>query len=293
MATPPTIAMLWIGGSLTWLEHLCMKSFVDAGQPVTLYAYEPVGNVPAGVTVKDGEAILTGKTFYRHARNDSVAPFSDIFRFHLMLKAPGEIWCDTDIYCVKPIEPAGEHVFGYETPVQINSAVLRLPPDSAALRGMLDFMEDEFPIPPFLKPKVREDYRAAAEAGTPVHISEMPWGLWGPLGITHFLKETGEAKHARAVSAFYPVHYKDRNVFFKRPAKTLAHFTEETTTVHLWARIKRFAGMRHGGYAPKGSYLARLLEKHEVDQTKGRIVSHGHLKFDHAAFDAEVASAEG
>ena len=31
MAKLPEIASLWIGGQLTWLEQLCLKSFADAG----------------------------------------------------------------------------------------------------------------------------------------------------------------------------------------------------------------------------------------------------------------------
>lgn len=289
MAQLPTIAMLWVGGDLTWLEHLCMKSFVDAGQPITLYTYETVGNVPDGVEIKDGKQILTGKQFYRHERNGSVAPFSDIFRFHLMQKAPGEIWTDTDIYCWRPVEAESAHVFGYETPRQINSAVLGLPPDSDALGQMLEFMEDEFPIPPFLSEKVKAEYREAAEAGDPVHISSMPWGLWGPLGISHFLRQTGEDRFAKPVDVYYPIHYRDRNVFFKRPALSMNRITEDTQTVHLWARIKRFSGAKFGGYAPNGSFLHRLLVKHDVDQTQGRITKHGNIAFDHTAFDEAAA----
>lgn len=48
MAPGREIGTLWIGGSLSWLEQLCLKSFVDAGQPITLFAYAPIPNVPAG-----------------------------------------------------------------------------------------------------------------------------------------------------------------------------------------------------------------------------------------------------
>ena len=287
----PTIAVLWIGGSLSWLERLCLKSFVDAGQPIVIYTYENVEGIPEGVEIRDGRKILEGKPMYRHARNGSVAPFSDIFRFHLMQKSPGEIWVDTDIYCWRPVEAETPHVFGYETPRQINSAVLGLPPDSDALGGMLEFMEDEFPIPPFLSPKVKASYREAAERGEPVHVSEMPWGLWGPLGISHFLKKTGEDKYAKPIDVYYPVHYRDRNRFFRRPVKALASITENTRTVHLWARIKKFSGFRYGGYAPDGSFLHKLMLKHDIDPKVGRITRHGNEEFDHSAFDAAQEEA--
>lgn len=31
MPSLPTIATLWIGSELSWLEQLCLRSFVDAG----------------------------------------------------------------------------------------------------------------------------------------------------------------------------------------------------------------------------------------------------------------------
>ena len=49
MATEYQIGALWIGGSLSYLEQLCLKSFVDAGQHITLYTYEGVTNAPEGV----------------------------------------------------------------------------------------------------------------------------------------------------------------------------------------------------------------------------------------------------
>lgn len=281
----PTMSALWIGGALTWLERLCLKSWVDAGHQMVLYTYDGVDRVPEGVEVRDASVITPGDNLYRHGRTGSIALFSDLFRFHLMRKAPGEIWIDTDIYCWRQFTPDAPHVFGYETPRQINGAVLGLPPDSEALGQMLEFTEDEYPMPEFLSPKVLADYREKAEAGTPVHVSEMPWGVWGPLCVTHFLKKTGEAKFAKPMEVFYPVHYRDRNVFFKRPVRTLRHITDDTITVHLWARIKKFAGVNFGGYPPEGSFIARRMEMHGLDPKFGRVVSHGKMKFDHTPFD--------
>lgn len=286
MAELPTIAMLWVGGDLTWLEHLCAKSFVDGGHPIKLYTYEKVGNVPDGVEIVDGKTILEGRQFYRHDRSGSVAPFSDIFRFHLMKQAPRELWVDTDIYCWKPLDGEGDHVFGYEAPNRVNSAVLRMPPDSEALGRMLEFMDDEFPIPPFATPRQKKEYRDAAEAGEPVHISAMPWGLWGPLGLSHFLKETGEVKHAQPIEAFYPIHFRNRNVFLKRPALTLRGLSEGTKTIHLWSPIKRFCGAKFGGYVPENSFLHNLMTKHGIERESGRVMKYCLREFDHEEFDA-------
>lgn len=292
MAEYPTVAALWIGGSLTWLEQLCLKSYVDAGQHIVLYTYEGVQGVPDGVEVRDANLILEGAKLYRHGRTGSVALFSDLFRFHLMQKAPGEIWIDTDIYCWKPLDLGQPHVFGYETPRQLNGAVLGLPADSEALGLLLEFTKDEYPIPDFVSPKMKAEYIERAEAGDPVHVSEMPWGVWGPLGVTWYLNKTGEAKYAQPMEVFYPIHYRDRNLFFKRPLRVTNALSDTTLTLHLWARIKKFSGAMYGGYAPSGSFLEQALIKHGIDQTQGRIVSHGKISFDHTEFDAAAANAD-
>ena len=55
MAKLPEIASLWIGGQLSWLEQLCLKSFADAGHHTTLYSYEEIPNVPEGVHTAEAE----------------------------------------------------------------------------------------------------------------------------------------------------------------------------------------------------------------------------------------------
>lgn len=275
----PTVAALWIGGPLTWLERLCLASFVAAGHPTRLYAYAPVEGVPEGVEVRDGREVLATDAFEAHERSGSVALFSDRFRYHLMRAAPGAIWVDTDVYCWRDLGGLGERVFGYETEAQLNGAVLALPPDSAALALLLDLTSDPFAIPPFYGPRRRATLERARDEGRPVHAAELPWGVWGPHAVTWALNETGEAAAAQARPVFYPVPFPARSDFFKRPAKTLRHVTEETRAIHIWGRIKRIAGKRFDGLAPAGSFLAGLLADRGIDPAAFPIRSHGRFAF--------------
>ena len=43
------IGTLWVGKELSWLEQLCLASFVDHGHRVKLFTYDKVQNVPDGV----------------------------------------------------------------------------------------------------------------------------------------------------------------------------------------------------------------------------------------------------
>ena len=60
------VGTLWIGGSLSWMEQLCLKSFVDRGQQITLFSYEPIPNVPAGVIRRDGREVLDTDNFLKY-----------------------------------------------------------------------------------------------------------------------------------------------------------------------------------------------------------------------------------
>jgi len=271
MAELPPVGALWIGGSLTWLEQVCLKSFVDQGHPTILYTYGEVAGVPEGVELRDGRKVLDTDDFHTHARTGSVALFSDLFRFHLLAQDPEIIYIDTDVYSVRPIPGNEAHVFGYEFWVeerqkgQINGAVLRLPQDSPALQGLLAFTRQEYPVPEWLPPRHLGEIRKRAAEGDPMHVSEMPWGIWGPLGVTAFLQQTGEDVHASPRDVYYPVHFANRRVFAKRPEKARENLTDNTRCIHIWAPIKRFCARRHGGLPPEGSFLAELLDKHGID----------------------------
>lgn len=268
--TLPTVGALWIGGSLTWLEQLCLTSFVAHGHPTVLYTYGDVAGVPEGVIVKDGRDIVDTQEFFTHARTESVALFSDYFRFHMFVKEPGIIWIDTDIYCHQPIDFGQEYLFGHEfyessKPGQINGAVLALPPSSKTLARMLDFMQDPYPIPDWLPPRHLQPILDRRDAGDPMHVSEMVWGIWGPVGLTAHLRMTGEIEQAKSRDVFYPVHFKDRKLLLRRPMKVAGELTEETRTIHLWAPIKKIMARKHDGLCPQGSFLDRLVKQHGVE----------------------------
>ena len=278
MATLPPIGALWIGGSLTWLEQLCLKSFVDQGHPTILYTYDKVIGVPEGVEIRDGNEILLTDRFVTHARNGSVALFSDLFRFHLIAKVPDIIYVDTDVYSVRPIPGGESHVFGYEyyneerKRGQVNGAILRMPQDSPALNALLEFTSDEYPIPEWLPPRRLNPIKERAAAGDPMHVSEMPWGIWGPLGVTAHLKQSGEIKHARTTDVYYPVHFAKRGIFLRRPLRTRQRFTNDTRCLHIWAPVKRMCAIRHDGVPRAGSFLSERLKHHGIDPLAAPVV---------------------
>lgn len=271
MTKLPPIGALWIGGSLTWLEQLCLQSFVAHGHETLLYTYGEVKNVPDGVKICDGRDILDTDQFILHERTQSVALFSDLFRFHMIKRNPKIIYVDTDVYCLKPFDFRDSFVFGYEKLDGLNGAVLRLPPDSRILDRMLAFMDDPHPQPSWVAPKVQVEMQKRAAEGNPMHVGEFPWGIWGPIGLTAFAKETGEISHAKSMDYFYPLPFKERRMLLRRPMKTLTYLTANTHAIHLWAPIKRLAASRHEGLCPPNSFVGKELAKYGIDPVQARV----------------------
>lgn len=266
MDTDYQIAALWIGGDLSYLEQLCLKSFLDAGHHVRLYSYAPIGNAPEGVEHADANDILPQTGFLRHARTSSPALHSDLFRYHLLAKCDRTIWADTDAYCVKRFESATGHFFGWESEKHVNGGVLGLPRDSAALAQLLDFTRDEYAIPVWYGKKYRAELEAARDAGQPVHVGDQPWGVWGPHALTHFLGETGEIRHALPPVALYPFAFHER-ALMSRPGVEMEEFvTDQTYSIHFYGRRMRARLVeRFEGVARPRSVIGRLLKKHGID----------------------------
>ncbi len=275
------VGTLWIGGGLSFLEQLCLKSFVDAGQKITLFCYGEVEGVPEGVIRRDGREILDTEEFLKYEGKDSYALFADLFRLHMMKKCPGMIWVDTDVYCWRPMTYESDYVFGLEKEIsktgspRINNAVLGLPADSRMLDEMLEYTSDPYAVPDFLKPKIKEEYRRLADAGTPVHVSKQQWGVWGPSLVSYFARKLDLAHLAQPIDSFYPVTFEHRTEVIGAARKVHARITDATTAMHLWASNKRELDLRHGGVPVPGSFLAELLDKHGIRAADAPLRSRG------------------
>lgn len=273
MAQLPEIASLWIGGRLSWLEQLCLKSFADAGHHTTLYSYEPIPNIPEGVHAGDAEDIFPSEPMYRHARTGSPAIHADLWRLNL-LKKTDKIWVDADMYCYRPFNFTRQTVFGWEKEGLVCNAVLGLPKNSRALNMMLEFFKDEYAIGPWLRPWQQKELQAEKDLGRPVHMTEQNWGFTGPAAVTHFLKESGEIKFAEPVEAFYPISFKHRNHMIMSKFDIEERLTPETRGVHFWARrMKPRLEEKENNTPRRGSFMDKLIQKHGIDPAAAPIPS--------------------
>ncbi len=261
------VAALWIGGPLSFLEQLCLISFVHAGQSVRLYTYEGVTNVPPGVEVADANDILPQTGYLKHSKTGSPALHSDVFRYHLLAKCDRTIWADTDAYCVKPFTTPNGHFYGWESKKHVNGGVLGLPKDSETLRLLLEHTADEYTIPTWYDEAYTRELTEKQAAGTPVHAADQPWGVWGPHAITHYLKQTGEVKYALPTTALYPIPFKERRLILRPNWDASVMVGDETYSIHFYGRRmrRRIVTNEPGGFPRPRSLFGQLLKRHGID----------------------------
>ncbi len=258
------IGALWIGGTLSFLEQLCLISFLDAGHHVKLYTYGPVKHVPDGVEIADANRVLPTDGFIRHSRTGSPAPQADRFRYHLLAQHDHMIWADTDAYCVRPFKTTNGHFHGWGSPHHVSNGVLGLPRDSETLRELIAFTADEFAIPEWLPTAEQDQLRAARDSGNLIGVGDQQWGAWGPRALTHFLHKTGEIRHALPRAALYPIGFKERGSMVRPGANAERFITPETLSIHFYGRRMRARIAQGDGEPHPDSLIGRLLRKHSV-----------------------------
>ena len=260
------LGSLWIGGNLSWLEQLCIRSFLDHGHEVTLYTYEGVANAPEGTVVADAAAMFPRAEFIVHRASGSSALHSDVFRYHMIART-GRVWIDCDMLCLRPWRFPSGHVYGWEKPGRlVCGAALGLPAGSPALAALLAFCDDPSPVPPWYPAKEQARLHALRAEGRPVGAGDLPWGVWGPDALTHFLRETGEIAQALPQAAFYPIPFPDRRDLLAPGDPVEARLGRECLGVHLWnRRLRRRLITHHGGLPDPDSFVGRALRRYGID----------------------------
>ncbi len=217
MQSLPVVSSLWIGPKLSFLEQLCLKSFVDAGHTTKLYVYDGVEGVPQGVQIVPAERILPAEEFIVNSESGTPGPHADKFRYNL-LQQTDEIWADTDAYCLRPF-PNSDYFFGCHFKSLVANGVLRLPKGSQTLEDLLTFTSTEYPVLPddflFYDKAFRNNYLDVRRSGKEMHISQMPWETWGPHAITYFMQKFSTRYPMKCctlyVVAKFSGHYKNRS----------------------------------------------------------------------------------
>ena len=248
---------LWFGSDFTVLERACLRSVINQGHRLTLYLYEVCPDVPEGITLADANTILPYETAVSYITKGKIAIFADWFRYQLQALGRG-IWLDCDAYLLRPLDGRASYLMGVDRPNgQIQNGVLRLPPDSEVLLGLLSMFEHPY-IPRWVPWKPRLKAQFVNLIGGDVDLARLPWGTTGPDALTALARRHGVYHNALEPDVLYPKRWEEA-AWVLDPAIQLEDvITPRTLSIHLYNEmIKSFKTKP----APKGSFLARIQQE--------------------------------
>ncbi|MCG7519401.1 hypothetical protein [Ruegeria sp. Ofav3-42] len=273
----PVIASFWFGSDLSWLEALCIQSYLDNGHRFILYAAHDIEGIPDGVEIHPAGDILWPAPFeLRPEDRQGVAVFSDIFRLRLMQKTQ-YIWVDLDAYCVKPFAFPSPYILGCSHSGNYPNGVLRLPENSETLALMYEFVTSANPTQPWRGGRLYRRNRRRIRDGETWGIETLPWGSSGPKALEFFLRQTGEESHVMQADVFYPLATEDLRKLHDPRIPTTEIERDTVHSVHVYGHQKKLLAGKTAGLPVTGSYLHRLCERHGINPSANPILPVGWL----------------
>ena len=215
----PEIVTFW-HGPMDALRQTCLRSQLAAGHKVTVYSFDTIPGLPAGVANADAEAILP------HAFSERLRPpqpdgswrdwttlqFSDFFRMKLMAKGLG-LWLDADVVLLKPIEiQPSRPYFAWERSRRLGNSVLYLPPRHPIVTAFEELMAQDELTPKWLSLSHRLTLAARRLRG-PCSVSDLRIAIYGPPALTELARRSGDLRYALPKKSFYAVHSEPKLFF--------------------------------------------------------------------------------
>lgn len=224
---------LWIGPSLPPIQRLCLASAAATGCRVRLFVYEPVEGIPEGVEIADGREVLGLDKMVKHRKSQSVALFSDRFRYEILGKELGA-WFDTDMLFLKAPVEKDDCVVGWEDEKLVSAGFIWIRPGHPLIDDLRRHAFDEHPIPGWFPAWKRGYLSLRKSLGMPQHVSDLEWGVIGPNLLTWLLKEHGMLSRAHPPSWSCGLPWDERHKIGTGGYDWKAWINDETVCVHLW-----------------------------------------------------------
>ncbi len=265
-------ASLWLGKNLSFIEKLCIQSFLNAGHRYVLYTDLSYEDMALDVEIRSPLDIVDEIPAEFGAENISHAQFSDYFRYR-MLHQTEYVWVDTDVMCLKAY-PYSEYFLGKYHIDQVNNCVLRLPKDSETLADLIKATESEhLAAPPafYTSAEAKERIAHKQEQGLPLHVSDLDHEAWGPFALTHFLRENDEYRFALEKDKLDPLPSSDLRSLLKHPRKFDYDRMRDAYSVHFYGTKLRRIVARHGGVPKPNSVLGRWCSQHGIDPAEAPV----------------------
>ena len=240
---------LWIGERLQTMERLSIASFLANGHEYHLYTYQEVADVPAGVQVRDANAIVPASAIFQYREYASYAGFANFFRYKLLLERGGW-WADMDAICLRPFVANQEYVFSSERDAQgrqfVNNGVLHAPAGAEILQQAWDICQAKDP-------------------------AALQWGETGPTLLQSLVHKLHLWEHIEDAETFCPIP-PHRFLDVVLPGRPVV-FGEETKSVHLWNEMwRRYDLPKDEAYAPLSLY--EQLKQQYLVGSGGSCIAH-------------------
>nr|WP_295874815.1 glycosyltransferase [uncultured Chitinophaga sp.] len=206
-----------------------MKSFVSHGHEFHLYTYDPVEDLPEGITVKDAGTIISRDALFTDAYG-SWGCFSDFFRYKLLYDKGG-CWIDMDCVCLQPFRISSEYCFSSEydneREVQINCGFIKAPAGAPLLEECLNYIELR-------------------------GLKNMQWGELGPDFFCKVVAKHKLEEHARTPEVFCPINYYD---MYQLIGEYTYEPAPQTLAIHCWNELWRRSYLdKNARYHPTSVY---------------------------------------
>ena len=256
---------LWVGGQLSTLERLCIRSFCEHGHEFHLYHYDELENVPRvdGLSVMSGEDILPRKAIFHH-RSGVLSYFSDHFQWKL-LREKGGWYTDMDMVCLRPLDFSDDVVVGrINYAPLLNVAIMKFPPGHFLAAAAAECYTDINKIQPWdtIRVKKRKIFRRATFwRDSRRRVSNDEAGGMG--GLTNMVRHFGLEKHIQPTHVFHLLDttlldYAFNNTLHDMGA--LAPMLSQSYTVHLSNSWLPKIGIDKNGKHPENS-LYEILKR--------------------------------
>jgi hypothetical protein len=231
------IQSLWVGGRLSTMEQLAIRSFQSHGHEFVLYAYEDPEGVPPGTIVMDANRIIPASRIFTYREHQSYAGFANFFRYKLLLDKGG--WfVDADMVCLRPFNFQDDYVFsseGLEDRQLVNVGAIKAPAGSAVLEYAWNACEQ-------------------------MDIAALQWSQCGPGLFGRAVEAHALHRHVQPWPVFCPVHFSAWRRVLDPSAPW--QFPPETRAIHLWNELwRRSAQDKDARYDPECLY-ERLKQRY-------------------------------
>jgi Alpha 1,4-glycosyltransferase conserved region len=238
--TPDRVVRSFWHGQFSPYEALCLSSFVAAGIQVELFSEAPVAGLPEGVTRRNARDILDQQVAYYRQEFDGPSPalHANHFRYAL-LERLGGWWIDTDIVLVAASLPAAGIFVARQSDHELNTSVMRFPAGHPLI--------------------------AAARQRTAKGVDNARWGETGPKLLTELQPDYAPDMPIAPRQSAYEIGPDEFQKFFLPEARDeIDERISNSTFVHLWNEMWRRAGIPKNIAPPKGCWLDRMFERHQI-----------------------------